>query len=119
MSALIFVYGTLKSGHRASWMMSNHGEKICNATVEGTIYDLGAFPGFLRRGDSVVHGEVWEVSRAAISLLDMYEGVGSLYDRVLVDAKNVDQDTMIEGVWIYEFKGEPSERDAITCGTWG
>ncbi len=48
------------------------------ARVHGELWDLGAYPGLVLRGDSVVLGELWWiVDIRAWAALDRYEGVGS------------------------------------------
>jgi gamma-glutamylaminecyclotransferase len=85
-SALLFVYGTLKRG------CCNH-RYLADQTFVGTartqagyrLYDLGGYPGIAAHGDDRegVVGEVWSVSDQALIELDRFEGVHEgLYRRV-------------------------------------
>jgi gamma-glutamylaminecyclotransferase len=78
MSALLFVYGTLKRG------CSNHhhlaGQKFVSAarTRPGyRLYDLGGYPAIVTVADDRdgVVGEVWSVDDDALRRLDVFEGV--------------------------------------------
>ena len=117
MNEIVFVYGTLKSGQRAGWMMSRNGEKIADGTVSGKLIDLGAFPGLIRCDGQQAHGEVWSVEQGVLSLLDSYEGEGVLYDRVKVDVTCEGQ--VIQDVWAYEYRTDSSwEHKEIEGGFW-
>lgn len=85
MSALLFVYGTLKRG------CSNHthlsGQRfVGNArTLPGySLFDLGGYPGIAPSPANLtgVSGEVWSVEPDALARLDDFEGVAEgLYRR--------------------------------------
>jgi len=88
MSALLFVYGTLKRG------CSNH-RQMGGLTFVGAartqpgfrLYDVGGFPGLVAAPDDRdgVHGEVWSVDAAGLARLDRFEGVAEgLYRREAV-----------------------------------
>ena len=78
MSTLLFVYGTLKRG------CCNHGY-MTGQTFVGLartppgyrLFDLGGYPGIVRRDDDKtgVVGEVWSVDAEALERLDRFEGV--------------------------------------------
>lgn len=78
MNALLFVYGTLKSG------CCNHDQLAAQTlvgpatTVPGyRLHDMGGYPGITacaEARDGVV-GEVWSVDAAALRRLDAFEGV--------------------------------------------
>lgn len=107
----IFVYGTLKTGHGANSIINNRAEFICEDRIEGSLYNLGAFPGYKTEGSGMVSGEVWEITDEALpAMLDNYENYPSLYDRVKVRTEkgytcwvyvlNQEADIVIEeGVW--------------------
>lgn len=82
----VFVYGTLKHGHGLHYVLSDDDSTMYCAdgdVVGHALIDLGPFPGMIpsEDPDSVVRGEVYEVSSATLRKLDNVEGEGSLYDR--------------------------------------
>lgn len=113
---LVFVYGTLKSGERASWLMSGHGEKVCDGVVTGRLIDLGAFPGLLTDSDGDVFGELWLVEDYAITALDQYEGEGVLYDRIRVEVRC--DHGIQQNVWTYRYRDSGGKHREIEGGTW-
>ena len=86
MSVRLFVYGTLKrSAPGRPHALLRKARFVDTASVSGTMYDLGDYPG-LRRDGSVgarVSGELYElpdeISADALRALDRYEG--SEFDR--------------------------------------
>ena len=113
---LVFVYGTLKSGERASWLMSGHGEKVCDGAVTGRLIDLGAFPGLLTDSDGDVFGEVWLVEEYSIAALDQYEGEGVLYDRIRAEVRCADGNLL--NCWTYRYRSQGGKHLEIEGGTW-
>jgi len=98
----LFVYGTLMTGKRPT------------DCVVGTLFNLGAFPGIILNGRTLVKGEILEVNESMLEQLDVYEGVSSgLYRRELIKTFN--------GVeaWIYLFnKTIPEYAKIIESGKW-
>ena len=110
----IFVYGTLMKGQHA------HGF-LKGGTLLGTwrlwdyaMYNLGNYPGILKKEGNCVIGEVYTVPRELLPRLDEYEAEGSLYHRRTVTvtkgedrkevqayiyAREVDPDTLMHGRW--------------------
>src|SRR5947209_16498275 len=82
MSALLFVYGTLRriSKHPMARFLAERAKFIGEATVPGRLYYLGRFPGMTEAeaaGETVV-GDVYELaSEEALAELDRYEGAES------------------------------------------
>lgn len=77
---LVFVYGTLKRGHRNhDWLMgaSFRGDAVLPGAV---LHDLGPFPMAIS-GDGQVIGEVYAVDEAGLARLDHLEGCPRLYER--------------------------------------
>lgn len=116
----VFVYGTLKRGERAAFMMSEcvyKGEFF----IDGSIYDLGHFPGIKLGGPNVVIGEVYELpsdeatKTRIIERLDTYEGVPRLYQRKQVWAYG-DGETIQVGT--YEYVPDVVEEWRISSGRW-
>ena len=81
---LIFVYGTLKRGHRNSFALKNErhiGEAVTKPYYR--LYDLGRYPGLVQElpGTSI-YGELWCVSQNCLQRLDEIEAVDEgLYTR--------------------------------------
>ena len=76
----LFVYGTLLSSVPSSMskFLRRRATLLGAATVNGTLYDLGMYPGFTTGGGRV-RGEVYELEpvreEETLSMLDAYEGV--------------------------------------------
>lgn len=94
---LVFVYGTLKQGHRS------HGQ-LRGARLEGEarlkgyrLYDLGPFPMAVPdpSQEALLHGELYAVTGAQLRALDRFEGAPRLYERHSVQLADG------RGVWIY------------------
>ena len=69
---------------------------VGSATVRGSIFLVGLYPGYRTVPDGVVHGEVWRLHDPGkmIAALDKYEG--SKYRCVVVA-------TSLGEAWIYEY----------------
>lgn len=72
---LVFVYGTLrKGGVRAMPLVVPTCRDYGTAQLNGTLYDLGAFPGLrIDPTGTTVHGELYGVDNAALQRLDAIE----------------------------------------------
>ncbi len=120
----IFVYGTLKRGHeRASIMEAARPQSVENATLEGDLVNLGAYPG-LRLESGMVHGELWTYeSDACATLLAELDEVEdfrgwqrveeSLYYRAAI---TVDVAGDARNAWTYVYRGPGDAR--IPDGVW-
>jgi gamma-glutamylcyclotransferase (GGCT)/AIG2-like uncharacterized protein YtfP len=96
--ALVFVYGTLKRGGRLSSHMQSAeflGDAITSEKVWQMISVNDAFPA-VTKGLAAIQGQVFKVDKATLSLLDMVEGVPSLYTRERVKIEGFDKP-----VWMY------------------
>jgi gamma-glutamylcyclotransferase (GGCT)/AIG2-like uncharacterized protein YtfP len=73
----VFVYGTLKRGQSREKCWPRKPTSIQAATVRGTLYDLGPYPGLIA-GDDLVAGEIWHFAAkdmaATLAALDEIEG---------------------------------------------
>jgi gamma-glutamylcyclotransferase (GGCT)/AIG2-like uncharacterized protein YtfP len=125
---LVFVYGTLRRGERASLTKEFYqygvtfvGEDIIN----GKMYHLGGFPGIkvtniqFNDSDPRIHGEVFLIrDQSIIAVLDAYENydeespLNGMYDRVEVET--------FKGrpVWVYVYNGPVLEAQRIQSGDW-
>lgn len=95
LSHRVFVYGTLKRGHRNHHFLEKDGvEFLGEATTReknfimrcfGSVSSPGKYtPGVLKGGNASIEGEVYSVSDAVLADLDRLENVGEKYDRELI-----------------------------------
>lgn len=109
----VFVYGSLKSGHHANHIMRNHADFITDDRIEGSLYNLGAFPGYKPEGSCMVRGEVYEVlDEELIPILDEYENCPTLYDRVKIRTERG------YFCWVYILRQNVSSEWLIEEGVW-
>jgi gamma-glutamylaminecyclotransferase len=74
---LLFVYGTLRRGHRNHRLIADQrflGEAATEPRYR--LYDLGPYPGLVRDAAAglAVAGELWEVGACCLGELDAFEG---------------------------------------------
>jgi len=72
---LVFIYGSLRRGsHREMSIVFPDARFIAEATVHGSLYDLGPYPGLILDGsNSIVTGEAYEVDDQLLEELDDFE----------------------------------------------
>ena len=73
----VFVYGTLRRGGRndiARYLPAP--VFVGKAVISGTLLDLEAYPGAVLGGAGRVHGEVYRITPAVETALDVLEEVG-------------------------------------------
>ncbi|KQX23041.1 gamma-glutamylcyclotransferase [Variovorax sp. Root434] len=74
----VFVYGTLRRGGRNDIARYRPAPVwIGEASIAGTLYDLGAYPGVVLGGTRRVRGEVYVVEPAVEAALDVLEEVAA------------------------------------------
>lgn len=77
-SRYVFVYGTLRAGGRNDIARFTPApERVADARIAGTLYDLGAYPGAVLGGDGRVKGEIYRITAALEAQLDVLEEVRS------------------------------------------
>jgi gamma-glutamylcyclotransferase (GGCT)/AIG2-like uncharacterized protein YtfP len=106
----VFVYGTLRPGFKEN-----------EVRLKGCLYDLGWYPGVLRREDDTDNAtflaEKVVVDDDTLNTLDRYEGYdparpeNSLYTRVMVNEGGN------EG-WLYVYNGSPPVETFLVDGDW-
>jgi gamma-glutamylcyclotransferase (GGCT)/AIG2-like uncharacterized protein YtfP len=114
---LVFVYGTLRRGSaRAMSLRFPNSKFIADATVRGSLYDLGAYPGlFPNESNSSVVGEVYEVDDEILKELDDFEAASNYWRKQVEVSFGIQRMTC----WIYEPNPEfYSSRTLITSGDW-
>ena len=97
---LIFIYGSLRGGSARSMSRRFPESKfIADAKVNGSLYDLGPYPGLqLNNSNSVVVGEVYEIGDELLEQLDEFEA-SSNYLRKQVE---IPLDAQWKMCWTYE-----------------
>lgn len=107
MSDVLFVYGSLRSefDNRHARLLRAKAQLAGRATVRGSIFLIGKYPGYRREPDGVVQGEHWRLREpeATLAALDDYEG--ALYSRVVID-----------NAWIYLYNGNVRADQRILSG---
>lgn len=72
----VFVYGTLRAGARNDIArFSPAPEHVADASVAGTLFDLGSYPGAVLGGTARVVGEIYAITSALEAQLDLLEEV--------------------------------------------
>ena len=109
----IFVYGTLRKGERLNPALDN-ANYLGDATIEGSIVNLGAFPGLIPKveEEARVYGEVYEIDDAILRDLDRIEGTPFLYTREEVDTDEFGT------VYTYMYNRDYSTNEVIESGNW-
>lgn len=102
----LFTYGTLQSGYSRNYLLQ--GLEFKKAVLSGyrkvAPLDLG-FPFIVQDKESHVTGELYfQLTQAHWTQIDLIEGEGSLYHRILVEVK-----TIPEGTEFTTFTYYPSE----------
>ena len=81
--AWLFVYGTLKRGHRHHQLLVGAGFGG-EARAHGLrLYDLGPFPMAIEEAGFHIEGELFRVPASQLQELDRFEGAPRLYERIL------------------------------------
>jgi len=115
----IFVYGSLRSGNAGAMSVRFPAAKfVSSAHVNGSLYDLGAYPGLLLdESNRVVTGEVYEVDDETLRQLDQFEATSD-YLRKSVEIHRGGERS---NCWIYVPDHGPdfySGRTLIRSGDW-
>lgn len=104
--ALLFVYGTLRPRCASDMTrrLVDDLEHAGEATMRGTLYDIGPYPA-MRRGEGTVRGDLLAVRDAArLRALDAYEECGGpspLFERVTAVARRTDGVEVVAWVYLY------------------
>lgn len=89
----LFTYGTLQSGYSRNYLLQ--GLEFKKAVLPGyrkiSPPELG-FPFIIRDQESKVSGEIYfRLTQAHWTQIDLVEGEGSLYHRILVEVKTISE----------------------------
>lgn len=92
MTNQVFVYGTLKRNNlrRGLDQFTDYGhlQFIAEASTIASSFDMysfGDFPGVTFGGNHRIKGEVWEVDKAIMDILDQIEGYPLFYNRTTIE----------------------------------
>ena len=103
MKFFVFVYGTLKRGKRANFLLSR-GKFVGDGVVKGyEMYIVRDYPGIVK-GKGKVRGEVYEVDAETLKKLDEYEGVPLYYERI-EDIVELEKGRKVKA-YLYLYKGD-------------
>lgn len=90
--AQLFIYGTLKRGHCRAPILAE--QRFLRTVQTRPIYRMlncGTYPGLVATGTGdgkAIQGELWEVDRVCLALLDSEEGVDvGLYKRAAIEVE--------------------------------
>ena len=114
-TTLVFVYGTLMSGQRAHHFLED-GTLLGTYLLHGyAMYNLGRYPGIVKKDGHHVIGEVYEIPIALLAHMDEYEEEGSLYHRRTVTVTKDGVQLEVQA-YIYAREVDPG---ALMQGRWG
>ncbi len=122
MPVSLFVYGTLKrNSPRNRHPLLRDARFVDVASMSGSLYDLGAYPGVVRerKNRGRVFGEVYEIpdddAHHALRALDKYEGSEFVRQRAFVTLR----DGKRRSAWAYVLR-KPPPRSArpVDSGTY-
>lgn len=109
---LVFVYGTLRLNASNAADTFVGAEYSHSDAIDGSIYNLGWYPGLILDNGGIVTGDVFAVTQEQLSRLDEYEGAPNLYSR-----KRVTTHGGVE-VFVYEYNGSVQSDERIPSGDW-
>ena len=121
----IFVYGTLKMNGPLGRNQKRYVQKVENAIVPGTLYDInGSYPAAIFGGEKTIIGEIhtYPDSLQLLESFDRIEGynrkskMNSLYRRVSVTA--ITEAGAEKRCFAYEFNRDVTEFPVIVEGVW-
>lgn len=123
----VFVYGTLKEGRPLDRKgLADLRTSVQDATIEGSIFDLGPFPTIKLDGKGLVIGEVHTFSDKhmddVVQIMDAIEGynkhdpANGLYNRHKVEATL--KDGKVVTAWAYEYTRPVDPKKRIEDGVW-
>lgn len=123
MIANLFAYGTLIPGCEPVGMapVCSRMQLVGEATVPGTLYDLGGYPGVVE-GEGIIRGVVLRVPPDAWPLLDAYEGcagpgrLDALFRRIPTRATLASGDVL--DCWLYVYARDVTGRPIVRTGRW-
>lgn len=124
----IVFYGTLRAGHKAHARLNLRTALayVGKCELEGTLYDLGRYPGFVP-GAGRAEGEVYRIrDHALLARLDAFEGYVTrkpersrfLRRIVRVSRSRAFGSAVRVPAWIYVWNGTTAGRHEVPGGAW-
>ena len=105
MNELVFVYGTLKTGHGNHGVIEGNSKYVGDAHVGNgySLHDIGhGFPYMVKGSGSGCFGELFKVNEKAIERMDMLEGHPSFYKRTKCEVTDVGGKKLKAWTYIYQ-----------------
>lgn len=121
----LFVYGSLRRRSVApiARRLQSETRYLGEATAQGTLYDLGAYPGAVFGPGGRVNGDVFTLPAdgSLLRVLDAYEGLagevlGGEYKRILIDVR-LARGTKL-AAWSYALADTFRRGRCIKSGDW-
>jgi gamma-glutamylcyclotransferase (GGCT)/AIG2-like uncharacterized protein YtfP len=115
----LFVYGTLRqnAGHPMARWLAGRAQLLGQATMQGKLYLLGAYPGMLPSDNplDVVRGELYQLPDPAgmFETLDEYEGIYQFQRGEGVARYSTGEPVRC---WVYFYRSQPPESSRIVSG---
>jgi gamma-glutamylcyclotransferase (GGCT)/AIG2-like uncharacterized protein YtfP len=107
----LFVYGSLRSefDNAHARLLREEADFMGRATVRGSLFRNGIFPGYRNEPDGIVQGELWKLREpeSTLAALDEYEG--DVYSRISAT-------TNLGEAWIYLYNGVVKQEERILSG---
>jgi gamma-glutamylcyclotransferase (GGCT)/AIG2-like uncharacterized protein YtfP len=122
----IVFYGTLRAGYAAHARLNlpTALTYVGKCRLDGKLYDLGRYPGFVPGADRV-EGEVYRIrDPALLARLDAFEGYTarmperSRFLRKVIRVPRARCSAVRVRAWIYVFNGATAGRLEVPGGTW-
>jgi gamma-glutamylcyclotransferase (GGCT)/AIG2-like uncharacterized protein YtfP len=122
MTALLFVYGSLKSTAITEYSrrLAQEATFLGAAVTQGILYNLGSYPGMVL-GVGNVYGELWRLHHPehALRWLDAYEGINGLEcDEYVRVQRMVQINHKQYPAWMYLYQGERQDAHVLPSGNW-
>jgi gamma-glutamylcyclotransferase (GGCT)/AIG2-like uncharacterized protein YtfP len=117
-----FFYGSLLSDlpARKALSIEDYLEYVGSCSVNGSLYDLGDYPGLRLGGEGTVVGELYEIKeKECLQILDDFEDYhsnapeDSLYLRKKIWIPEVEKEA-----WVYEYQGSLHGKKKVAGGDW-
>lgn len=108
MEEYLFVYGLFRDSGNP---LLGEKEYLGKSYIKGTLYKVNEFyPGYTRKGNNKVWGDVYKIDPKVFPQLDEYEGDEYIRTKIKVSTG--------QECWIYEYKEDVVDKPEIKSGDW-
>lgn len=125
-SDFLFLYGTLMGRYPANSFLptiQNFAVFIGECTLQGSLYLIDDYPGYIMEGECRIQGELWKMTEAVrlLEVLDPYEGFDDQnpsygeYRREIKIVQSKDLGDVEAWVYIYQGPIQPAKIIASGC----